>query len=67
MNSAAHNGATQESAADDTDNGNRKAEEPHSAAAGDGHAEEKPAESPFEALQRKFESHKPTPITEKPH
>ncbi len=68
VNSAAQNGQSQESAADDTNNNdNRSANPAQPTAGGDGHAEEKPVESPFEALQRKFESHKPTPITEKPH
>ena len=35
--------------------------------AGNGQSDEKSAPSAFEALQRKFESHKVTPITEKPH
>jgi 3'-5' exoribonuclease len=68
VSSVVQNGPAPESAADDTNNNdNRSAEGPHSAAAEDGPAEEKPVVSPFEALQRKFELHKPTPVTEKPH
>jgi 3'-5' exoribonuclease len=77
INSAAQNAATQETSADDTshDNGSADTTEKVVAAdrpsgdgsAGNGHVEENPATSPFEALQRKFESHKVTPMTEKPH
>jgi len=66
-NSASHTPPPQEAAGDDTNHEGRSVEEPHSTAAGDGQADEKPAASGFEALQRKFESHKPTPVGEKPH
>jgi len=39
--------------------------EPVSASVGD--VEEKPVSSPLEALQRKFESHKVTPVSIKNH
>jgi len=69
VNSAVQNASPQESAAENTDNnGNRSADPPQAAAGSDdGQASEKPVASAFEALQRKFESHKPTPATEKPH
>ena len=72
-NSAAQNTPAQEAAAHDTKNSNdHSAEPPKPTDNGDGQAEEKPVApapvaSAFEALQRKFDSHKPTPVTEKPH
>ena len=67
INSAAHNSPAQETNNDDTNHDTRSADPPQPAAPGDGHPDEKPVTSPFEALQRKFESHKVTPMTEKPH
>ncbi len=72
-NSAAQNAAAREPSADDGNHHDDHGADPPPAAAsasnGDAedHAEEKPAGSTFEALQRKFESHKPVPVTEKPH
>ena len=70
-NSAAQNVAAREASADENGNHDDHSADPSPAkSASDGHAddpaEEKPA-STFEALQRKFESHKPMPVTEKPH
>lgn len=70
VNANAQNSPAQESTADGGNHESR-GEPSQPASAGDdhpdGHAEEKAAPPAFEALQRKFESHKPTPITEKPH
>lgn len=47
---------------EETNNSGANVEEPEPAAVIAGAADEKPASSTFEALQRKFESHKVTPI-----
>ncbi|MGA2904217.1 MAG: hypothetical protein ABSD98_10325, partial [Candidatus Korobacteraceae bacterium] len=47
---------------EETNNGGANVEERGPAAVSAGDADEKPASSTFEALQRKFESHKVTPI-----
>ncbi len=71
VNSAAQNSSAREPSTDESGNHDDRSADPPATAAGDGHAdgqaEEKPAASTFEALQRKFESHKPTPVGEKPH
>jgi 3'-5' exoribonuclease len=69
-NSAAPTAGSEAATADageESDNGDRRAEEPAGAAGAAGEAEEKAAPSAFEALQRKFESHKVTPVAEKAH
>ena len=51
----------------EANNGVANVEGPEPATVSADDSDEKPASSTFEALQRKFESHKVTPISEKPH
>jgi len=53
---------TEDQPGEDSSNGDLSPEQPQASG-----ADEKSVSSPFEALQRKFESHKVTPIADKPH
>jgi hypothetical protein len=63
--SASQHLTTEDHAGEDAGQGERSSEQPQASA--ESAPEEKPVASAFEALQRKFESHKVTPATEKAH